>query len=115
MGKRLPAAEGLARRVTLTVLTVRGGVAAVEQMPNDLKAMSAIVGGYVEHVSLRGRFHGLHLWVNEQGHLEQLPTWMTPFYPQPLAGDFFLTRLDPAGETTSLEPADIALLKSVLP
>ncbi len=35
-----------------------------------LSEMQATVGGYVEHVALDGR---THLWLNEEGKLEELP------------------------------------------
>lgn len=93
----------------ITAVVVRGGVGRSETLRDDLASMQAVVGGYVEHVTLRGRFVGLHMWVNEQGMLEGLPTWQTPFYPGPIAGDFFITRMDEAGETVSLEQADVEL------
>lgn len=94
----------------LCAVTVRGGVAQQENISPRLETWQAIVRGWVEHVSLRGRFQGLHLWCNEEGRLQNLPLYACPLYPGPLAGDFFVTRLDADGEATSLEPADVALV-----
>lgn len=98
----------------IRALVSRAGNAVIEEIGEDLKSMQAIVGGYVEHVTLRGRFAGLHLWVNEQGRLDGLPLYSTPFYPEVLAGDFFITRLDDEGDTAGLKDEDVALLREVV-
>lgn len=92
----------------------RNGMSVVEEIGNDLKSMQAIVGGYVEHVTMTGEFRGLHLWLNEDGRLRPFPVWLTPFHPQPLAGDFFITRDDAEGELASLRDEDIELLYAAI-
>lgn len=99
----------------ITVVTVRSGVAAVEQVDPGLTSMQAIVGGYLEAVPLRGQFRGLIMWVNEEGRLAGLPARPCPLWTaEPnIAGDYFVAR-SKGGETASLTVADIALLKGVL-
>lgn len=78
---------------------------------NDLKAMQDLVGGYLEHV--RVPHLGLDMWVNEEGVLQGLPLHRTPFYPQPIAGNFFLTRTR-GGDMASLTDKDVRDLKLIL-
>jgi hypothetical protein len=106
-----PATKGRVAKSLIPAIVVREGVPYVEQIGTDLKTMQKIVGGYVEHVTLRGPFAGLHMWVNEQGHLEALPVWSQPLYPGPIAGDFFVTRLTVDGDATGLTVADIEKIR----
>lgn len=97
--------------VKIRAVVCRAGETASDEIGTDLKSMQALVGGNIEHVRLRGRFEGLHMWVNETGQLDELPLWTTPFYPTPIAGDFFITRVDAEGETTSLTDEDLKLIQ----
>ncbi len=91
-------------------MTVRGGKLESERINNDLESMQRIVGGYIEHVALRGRFQGISMWVNETGLVDGLPRWPQPVYPGPIAGDYLFTRTDAYGETVGLTPKDVNLL-----
>lgn len=95
----------------ILAVVVRGGVPKAEEIGSDLPSMKALVHGWIEHVTLRHPdFVGLHLWVNEEGMLESLPTWPQPLYPGPLYGDYFVTRMDEDGEATSLRPENVAIV-----
>ena len=77
----------------------------VVQIPNTLDAMKAIVGGWIEIVSLGG---GLDLCLNEEGKLLGLPPNVALFGGQDVvAGDCFLLRHDEEGEAVSVTAADI--------
>lgn len=72
----------------------------------QLEYMQAIVGGYLEGVSLG---HGLCLYCNEEGKLQGLlPNRVVR--GDTIVGDFLVTRVDAEGETVSLTDEDIATL-----
>lgn len=90
----------------ITVLAVRAGGHRVELIDPGLKSMQALVGGLLEHVTLRGRFAGLSLWVNDEGRLQGLPLRNCPVWThEQIAGDYFIAR----GEG-SLTDSDLVLL-----
>lgn len=77
----------------------------VVQIPNTLDAMKAIVGGWIEIVSLGD---GLDLCLNEEGKLLGLPPNVALFGGQDVvAGDCFLLRHDEEGESISVTIEDI--------
>lgn len=82
-------------------------VKRLELDPDDLDAMQALVDGYIERVTCKDL--GLEVWVNEEGSLRGLPLHHTPFYFQPLAGDFFISGRD----LSSLREQDFAALAAL--
>jgi hypothetical protein len=95
--------------------TIKVIVARVEQQPgveeidSSLEGMQAIVGGYIECVSLS---EGLDLWFNEEGRINGMPfnrlitddrgnEW-------DIHGDLFLARHDDEGETIGVTSKDIS-------
>ncbi len=105
----------MSARTAIMAVVVRQGVASEQAIDANLPTMQAIVGGFVEHVSLRGPWNGLHMWVNETGLIDGLPRSPCPMYPGSIHGDYFVTRVDGEGETVSLHSADVERLLSVLP
>lgn len=92
--------------VRVVVVPVEGP-ARVEEIPDSLEAMQAIVGGYVELVRLE---NGLELWVNEEGLLEELPPNRYASYlaRHPIVGPAFVSRSTPDGDLANLKPSDVA-------
>jgi hypothetical protein len=102
-----------------------GQKSRVEELPDDLDAMQAFVGGLVEALALGG---GLTLWCNEEGKLKELPYNRTVLsFPggvifssqsrvptagsslsivDHICGDFFLAR-DEGDHSTSVTDEDI--------
>jgi hypothetical protein len=77
----------------------------VVEIDNSLDEMKAIVGGWIEIVSLGG---GLDLCCNEEGKLMGLPPNVSLFGGQDIvAGDCFLLRHDDEGEAVSVTATDI--------
>lgn len=82
---------------------------------DDLKTMQSLVGGYIEAVALADpRFT---LFCNEEGKLEGLPCHHAAMLyggpADPIAGDFFVCRMDDAN-IASLQPGDLDLLALLL-
>ncbi len=80
----------------------------VRDIDNDLKAMQAIVGGYIEIVRLHWlpRDRALSAVCNEEGLLRGLPPNRAG-----LVGPFFVVREEPP-EFVSLTDADVALVQA---
>lgn len=77
------------------------------EITGTLESMQAVVGGFVEHVSLT---QTLDIWVNEEGLLLQLPynrTLATPFGEIPLFGTILVTSHDEQGETIGLTDGQV--------
>lgn len=75
----------------------------VKDWEHSYENMKKIVGGYIECVSLP---HGIDMWLNEEGLLEQLPlnlqTSMNGQVVHVIVGDVFFAGHDGEGETIGL-------------
>jgi hypothetical protein len=94
------------KTIRVVVIPVEGA-ARVEEIPDDLKTMQALVGGYVELVRLE---RGLELWVNEEGLINELPLnrLASTLATRLIVGTAFVARSNARGDTTSLRPGDVA-------
>lgn len=106
----------MSKAVNILVLRV-GQPPVVENLPADvegdghLKAMQAIVGGFIECIrDFDGR--GADLWCNEEGLIHELPiNRVIPAGPHSqwhIHGDFFIARATDEGDLADLTPEDIA-------
>jgi hypothetical protein len=98
----------------VAVLVCRvGELPVVEAMTNDLSAMQALVGGYVETVALDD---GVDVWCNDMAIGDGLPCnrWIPSQPPQEIYGDFFVCRSTDDGEVASLTAADIVKYTAIL-
>jgi hypothetical protein len=69
----------------------------VEEIDSGLDGMQAVVGGYIECVSLDGSYEdGVDLWLNEEGRINGMRL------------DVFLARHDSEGDTIGLTDEDVA-------
>jgi hypothetical protein len=85
----------------------------VEEIDSGLDGMQAVVGGYIECVSLDGSYEdGVDLWLNEEGRINGMRLnrlirddrgndW-------DVHGDVFLARHDSEGDTIGLTDEDVA-------
>ena len=98
---------------TIKIITVRDGKMKREEIDDTghdgmrLKAMQAIVGGLIQAIQIGP----VDLWLNEEGLLLDLPLRQTPWWPDPIAGDFFFARHDGEGNTASLTEADMRAIE----
>ena len=90
-----------------------GKPSELREIDNDLGALQAIVGGYVEMVRLPALTkRGLALFANEDGRLQQLPANRCG-----LVGTFFIARVRSAAfgeDFVSLEESDAEHAEHVL-
>ncbi len=83
----------------------------IRKIPNTLKAMQELVGGYVEHLLLN---NGLDLWFNEEGKLTNLePNIMIPG-GEVIVGSLFVSSSDTRGELIGLDEFEIVTVLSIL-
>jgi len=97
----------------IEVLVMRPGEKAVtETHGEDLESQQAIVGGYIEMVSLGG---DLAMFCNEEGKLKNLPPNFVLVQARDIImGTVFFCRLDGEGGCESLTASDIKNLKREL-
>lgn len=82
-------------RAEITIVHVAAdGRADVVLVRNELAALQALVGGYIEAVRVAPT---LMLVCNERGRLEELPVTFV-VNGEPIAGPFFLTSIESDGE-----------------
>ena len=85
-----------------------GAEPVVEEIEPGLKAMQAVVGGYIERVQLDA---SIDLWCNEEGRIiGLLPNRLAHanYGPQPIHGDFFIAKYD-GDETRGLSAAELVV------
>jgi len=93
-----------ARNNNITVLVVEPGCdPVVREIKNELKAMQAIVGGWLESVPVSQR---VVLYCNEEGWLIGLKPTIS-FCGRIIAGPCFLGRHDKEGEMVPLMESDV--------
>lgn len=86
-------------------------VAEVREIPNTLKALQELVGGYIEATPFDG---DLRLVVNEEGKLMRLePNVLAPTFDV-LVGPVVVTAYDGKGDFRSLTEAEIYFSKEYL-
>lgn len=100
--------------------TIRVLLVAVNAPPvavnveKSLPALQALIGGgYLEPVTLAPR---VMLLCDEEGLHKQLPmnrSVSTQYFDGDIVGDFFITRVNDAGEHVDLTDADVALWSEV--
>jgi hypothetical protein len=92
------------------------GTPEVRTIDNELEAMQALVGGYIEAVPLAG-LPGLDAFCDEEGLLKDRP--LNPHFTPwgwSIAGDVFIARLNPkTGDQIDLTEADLQLLGLLTP
>jgi len=94
----------MGNKIKVIKIGVNSDPLVVEIAPT-LDEMKALVGGWIEIVSIGG---GLDLCCNEEGKLMGLPPNVALFGGQDIvAGDCFLLRHDEEGEAVSVTAADI--------
>jgi hypothetical protein len=92
------------------VLVVVNKDPVITEIDNSLKGLQAVVGGYIESVSLSPYEHQLVLICNEEGKLIGLP-------PNRLLGNdiimgtFFITKANDEGDFVSLDDDDLVLIQ----
>lgn len=77
----------------------------VLDIDSGLASMQALVGGYIENVTLED---GVGLVCNEEGKLTGLPfNRRVPELNDVIRGNFFISRYNDEGETVDVTPEDI--------
>ena len=80
-------------------------IAVLKEIEGDLKTMQAIVGGYIEIVTINDDL-GILLICNEEGKLEGLEANF-PFRGDSFVGTVFFARGNDEGEIVGLEDGDL--------
>lgn len=98
------AAENPATDEVLIVVVEPNKAPYKKTIKNDLDSMKAIVGGWIEHVTIGERRNGAKLGIilNEEGKLIGLPFNRRIIGFDDLVGTFFLTAHNLEGDTISL-------------
>jgi len=83
-----------------------GGDPKVMDIAGGLDPMQALVGGYIENVTLE---EGVGLVCNEEGKLKDLPrNRPIPELRDVIRGPFFISRYNDEGETVDVTDGDVA-------
>lgn len=109
--------ERKAKVMKVEILVVSGGKGKVRGIePDDFPAIQEIVGGWVERIDLRHFGKGLAMLVNEDGRSLGLPEQNTPFYPDPIRGNYVIVREGqfPAEGFIPLLPGEAESFKDLL-
>jgi hypothetical protein len=103
------------------------GTVTTEQSPLPLDRLQQIVGGYIDVVAAHGPQtpEGLHLVVNDEGLLHNMPInrlagqlYYSADYPHSarngIRGDVVIIRVDALGETASITQADADAIHALI-
>ncbi len=102
----------MSHRKTIRVLVADAGKRChVQEIPDTLEAMQAIVGGYIEHVDTLDP--GIDIWANEEGLLKGLPPNRN-LGLNVIVGPILVTACNKSGNAVSLSDEQIKIATAVL-
>lgn len=101
-------------RRTIQIVVVNAGEKPVTmEVGDDLAALQAVVGGYIQEVPFLVDGYRYSVVCNEEGRLSNLPPNRT-LGRISFVGDIFFTKYDDEGELVSLDAADVQRLYAFL-